>query len=487
MRKTMLLLAFIGLAGLLRGTDQTVNLSGTWVLNVQESDPRARQGYLSSPLVIVQTEDELQLHITNNGKRTYESFRLDGKNSVTQMPNGAEVTIKVKLKRDAIEVTNENKYPGGEAKITRKYSLSKDGKTLNMSTAGMKLVYRKAEAAFEAASQPKSQSPPTKVLKPESYAAAALEAVRSRRPDERTRIEVVGAPVLKPAGSRLPAIAPDAIVRVNLCSGEIVSEQAMVFFFEGRPPMPQFSPPKDNPFPKATMNRNELEEISGELESFFADAVDVGRGAERFYRYLPDDIRSLLKHPDRKFRLYMPPGAVDPSWREKLAEEAAARGATPTPLEGVDGWREKLSDDELRRFVALTLETLIQQSLLEVIGHSKEARDQAARQRPQTLVSNPREAIKLAEEIVSQNRRLLKAVDILNPEHLKPTSGYMELLIGKGFVVKEVSQPNPCPCFHLSPEDAALYVSSFGAPFGGPSLHFSRMSGKLRIVCVALP
>jgi hypothetical protein len=482
----MLLLFFIGLAGLLRGNDQTINLNGTWVLNVQESDVHAKQGNVSGPLIIVQTENEIQIHFNFHGQRAYESFRLDGKKHITRMPNGTETTIKATLKRNAFEVTNDLNYPGGGGKVTRKYSLSKDGKTLNLSTAARKLVYYKADTAFETALIPTSQGPQAIALIPEYYAAAALEAVRRQRLEEGTRIELIEAPVLKPAGSRLLEIAPDAIVRINLYSGEVVREQAMVFFFEGGPPMPQFSP-QNNPFPKTTMNRKELEEISGELESFFADAVDISRGSERFYPYFPDDIRSLLKHPDRKFRLYMPPGAVDTSWREKLAEEAAARGTKTTPLEGLDKWREKLSDGELRRFVALTLDTLIQKSLLEIKGYAKKARDQAARQRPQTLASNPREAIKLAEEIVSQNRRLFEKTGILNPEHLKLTSGYMELLIGKGFVIKEVSQSNPCPCFHLSPENSALYVSSFGSPSGGLSLHFNRVGEKLRIVCMGLP
>jgi hypothetical protein len=484
MRETVLLLAFIGLAGLLRGTDQTVNLSGTWVLNIQESDVHARQGNVSGPLIILQTENEIQIHFDFHGQPAYESFRLDGKKHVTRMPNGAETTIKATLTRDAFKVTNDLNLPGGGGKVTRKYSLSKDGKTLHLSTALRKLVYNKADTALETAFIPTSQDPQAIALNPEYYAARALAAVQRQRLDE--GIEVIGAPVLKTAGSRLIEIAPDAIVRINLYSGEVVREQAMVFFFEGGPPMPQFSP-QNNPFPQTTMNRKELAKISGELESFFAVAVDVSRGSERFYPYFPDDIRSLLKHPDRKFRLYMPPGAVDSSWREKLAKEAAARGTKPTPLEGIDGWQEKLSDDELRRFVALTLDTLIQKSLLEIKGYAKKARDQAARQQPQTLVSNPRKAIKLAEEIVSQNRRLLEKTGILHPEHFKLISGYMELMIGKGFVVKEVSQSNSCPCFQLSPEDAALYVSPFGAPSGGLALHFSRMGGKLRIVCVGLP
>jgi len=226
-----------------------------------------------------------------------------------------------------------------------------------------------------------------------------------------------------------------------------------------------------------------MQQVAIELDSFFTAAVDVSRGSERFYPYLPEDIRSLLKHPDRKFRMYMPPGAVDPSWREQLARKDVRRSG----LDGLDGWNEKLSDDELRRFVALQLDAVVQQAWLAVEGYVKEVADQAARHRPDALVANPREFVKLLEESISQNRSLLEKAGVLSPEHLKQASSYMKRMIGQGFLVKEISKPEPCPCFVSSPPDATLYVTSWGSPSGGPALHFTRMGGTLRIFCTALP
>lgn len=488
MKKSMLLLSVLGLLSLLPAAEPSVNFSGYWEFNVQKSDAQARKGNASVPLVIVQTENEIQLCRTVNGRRADERYQLDGKKIVMQLSDGKKTSIEAKLKGNTFEITNENEYAGGKNKFTRKYSLSKDGKTLNVSmvsnasSAGQKLVYSKADAAPGAAYQPSNPGPSEKAVKPEAYAAAALESVKNQRSVDGLNLEIVGEPVLKPDGSGLHANAPDAIVRVNLNKGTTVGEQAMVVFANNRPTRTLFSP-QESPFSKGTLDRPELQQVANELDSFFTAAIDVSLGSERFYPYLPKDIRSLLKHPDRKFRMYMPPGAVDPSWREQLAREGVRRSA----LDGLAGWKEKLSDNELRRFVALQLDVVVQQSLLGVKGYVKEAMDQASRQRPEALVSNPREFIKLLEENISQSRSLLEKTEVLSSEYLIKASGYMKLMIGQGFVVKEISKPDPCPCFISSPADATLYVTSWGSPSGGLALHFARTGGTLRIVCAALP
>jgi hypothetical protein len=58
-----------------------------------------------------------------------------------------------------------------------------------------------------------------------------------------------------------------------------------------------------------------------------------------------------------------------------------------------------------------------------------------------------------------------------------------------GFVVKEVSEPNPCDCFQLSAADATLYsilFCSLRMTEGSRVLHFCRNGENLRIVCVAI-
>jgi hypothetical protein len=337
-----------------------------------------------------------------------------------------------------------------------------------------------------AAGQQANSDPQAKVVKPESYAAAALELVKKQLSVDGLNLEIVGEPVLKTDVSGLIAAAPDAIVLVNLNSGATVKGQALVIFSSNRPATTLFSPPKGG-FSVGTLDQTELQQVANELDSFFTAAVDVSRGSDRFYPYLPDDIRSMLKHPDRKLRMYIPPGAVDPSWREKLAQDAVSRSAKPAPLEGLDGWNEKLSDDELHHLVALHLDVVVQQTFLLLRGYEKEVMAQANRQRPEALVSNPRKFIKLLEESIAHNKSLLQKSEFLSPDHLKVSSRYMRRVIGQGFLIKEVSKPDPCPCFMSPPADAALYVTSFGSPSGGLTLHFTRLGGSLRIVCAAIP
>jgi hypothetical protein len=486
MQRTIFFLCVFGFIRVLPAADQPANFAGTWILGTQKSDRR----YLAKgPLVIVQTAKEIiTSNITADGKLAVDSFRPDGEKHTLRSPNGSEASIQAKWKGNALEVTNENIYQGGKAKATRRYSLSKDGKTLNIDGGfgGYKLVFHRSDTVPDSAPPSGSPVAQSQVLNSQTYAEAALQLVRKERFNGAIRLEVIGKPVLKPERLSLHASAPDAIVLINLHDGESVREQALVMFRSNGPAATVFSP-KKSPFSGSLIGRTELQKVANELDSFFSVALDVSRGSERFYPYLPDDIRSLLKFRDRKFRMYMPPAAVDPSWRDKLSEEAASRGAKLPALEDIEGWNDKLSDDELRRFVALQLDVLIQQSLLAIGGYVNEVMEQAARQRPQVLASNPRDFIKILEEAVSQNKRLLEKAGYLDPEHLSLTSGYMKRFMGQGFLVKEVSKPDPCPCFQSSLADAALYVTSIGSPSGGPALHFGRTGDSLRIICAAIP
>jgi hypothetical protein len=56
---------------------------------------------------------------------------------------------------------------------------------------------------------------------------------------------------------------------------------------------------------------------------------------------------------------------------------SVAYSAKPAPLEGLGGWNEKLSDDELRHLVALQLDVVVQQTFLLLRGHEKEVMAQA--------------------------------------------------------------------------------------------------------------
>lgn len=481
MRITALMLFVLGAFPFLTAADRPADFSGTWILDARKSDDRAVDSNVSGPLVIVQSENEIQLHITVQGNRAYESFRLDGSKNITRLPNGHESTIETTLKKNTLEITNQNKYPGGIAKMTRRYTLSKDGKTLKMSSGGTTWVYRRSENTPVAAARPQNPSPAVTTSKVGNHVAEAFEAVKKLQATDGLQLEVMGEPVLKPDGARLQPSIPDAIVLVNLKDGQTIRKQAIVLLASGRPPSARFSPQPF--FSQSAMDQTEFQQVANELELFYSDAADISRGSERFYPYLPDDIRSLLKHRDRKLRMYMPPGAVDPAWRETLAQGMASGNS----LDGISEWQEKLSDEELRRFVAVQLNAVVQKTFLAIGGYEKEVAAQADRQRPQATVSNPREYTKQLEENVAQNRSLLQRAGFLSPDRLKATSSFIKPLIGYGFIEKEVSNPNPCPCFAPVPENAAFYVTSLGLPSGGLALHFSRIGGRLRIICAALP
>ncbi len=351
---------------------------------------------------------------------------------------------------------------------------------------------------------------------PEVYAERAMAEVRKNLDSqgmnsEEFRFKLVGNPVVKPdcsglhpegsSRSRHPeatAGLPDAFVHINVYRGSVFKERATVIFMNQKP-LIRFSG-RESPgsaFSEAAMDEEELQQVGERLDPFFATAVDVSRGSERFHSFLPLDIRSLLKHPDPRFRLYMPPAAVEPSWREMLLKETGSRKAGP--FDGVDNWKKKLSDKDLRSFVAMTLDLAVQQNWTAFEGLPQEPE---ARLEPQLLVSNPKEYIKLLQKTVSQNRRLLEKAGVLAPSHLRLTSDYLKQLIGRSLIVKEVSGPEPCPCFLLPylgdnyisspeaeleamdkvPEDAALYL--FGME--GLRLHFSNLDAFPRIACIAI-
>ena len=245
------------------------------------------------------------------------------------------------------------------------------------------------------------------------------------------------------------------------------------------------------------MDGAELQQITKGLDPFFTTALDVTQSSERFYSFLPGNIRSLFKHPDRKFRMHMPPGAVDPSWREVLSGETYYPGKGS--LDGVDGWKKKLSDEELRRFVALSLDLIFQQVWLAFEGLEG---DLGSNLKPRLLISNPAEYIKQLEKSVSKNRRLLEDEDVLTSEHLKLTSDYMKQLLRPSTIIKEVATPKPCSCFLLPylgeefifnreselearkkiPEDAKLYLYRMA----NVNFHFSNVETNPQIVCIAL-
>jgi hypothetical protein len=325
--------------------------------------------------------------------------------------------------------------------------------------------------------------------KSEDYTQRALGAVRSELEDrnenpDKLRLAAAGELILKPdcsglhsKGAKAPE-APDAIALINLYKKNSIREQAKVMFLDGQPEVALSR--RLSGFSVDEMDEAELRLAAKEIDSYFTTAVNIQLGSERFYKYLPENIRSMFMYSDRKLRMYMPPGAVDESWREQLSKELASRGARQRPLQGIDGWREKLSDDELRQFAALTLDLTAQGIWFAFEGLEG---IEGSNLKIEQLVSNPPGYIGILKEAVSKNRSRLESSGFLGPEHLNLTSSYIKQLMGEGLIVKEVSHPKPCPCFKEGLKDKTLYLVSMG-PW---RIHFSRTNAIPRIACIALP
>ena len=514
MKKAMFLMGFLGICGLLLASDEPADFSGTWILDAKKSFVRGRalDENEKAPLVIVQTENEIRISVSVSGRRLgYESFRLDGEKALIPGPQGAGLTVKTRLKGNKLEIEKENRYSGRISKTWSKYSLSKDGKTLKLESPGRTLVYKKVDTMPGSASQPENPGPQAEILKPESLSAAAIESVKKQRPDRKLHFVVAGGPVVRPDPSPLPgkrssdsqrsAAArrfPDAFVTVDIYRGSRFQEKAVVVFMNRKQAVQFYGQKSErSSFSEDVMDGEEVRKVAEGMDSFFKTALDISQSSERFNAFLPENIRSLFKHPDRKFRMHMPPGAIDPSWKEMLSKAADRPGRGP--LDGVDGWREKLSDKELRRFLSLSLDFIFQQIWLSFEGLEG---DPGTQLKPALLISNPPEYMKLLEKSTSLNRRLLEEEGVLTPEHLRRASDYMRQLLGPCNTVKEVAKSEMCPCFLLPylgegyiynraselearnkiPSDAKLY--SF--QMANLNFHFSIEDTNTRIVCIAM-
>lgn len=198
--------AFIGfcvlfLASGALAADEPANFSGTWIQNMKESDPapvpirnlgaptnveRMGGGFPGgmgggggfpggmggglpgskpnqppaepAPLVIEQTENEIQIKSTAKGMGgadtpITESHKLDGKDLVEMVPypnspDPVKRTTKVSLKKNKLQIKQTTATPQGDNEIKKDYSLSKDGKklTLNVKTTmGMGLMVMQTE------------------------------------------------------------------------------------------------------------------------------------------------------------------------------------------------------------------------------------------------------------------------------------------------------------------------------------------------------
>ncbi len=159
--------------------DGNSDFSGTWILDIEESDPvpkpvnimnmggtpvdvsrgsggmggsgysvsipiggvRPQQQDPNAPLVIKQSRNAITIitRINVNGKETLitDRYILDGKKrektvQIPDTPEGVEQTVKASSKKRKIKLEIKTPYPQGESTLTKEFSLSKDGRTLKL-------------------------------------------------------------------------------------------------------------------------------------------------------------------------------------------------------------------------------------------------------------------------------------------------------------------------------------------------------------------
>jgi TonB family protein len=168
-KSSFLLLAVFAFFGLLSAADQPINFSGNWELDVQKSNlPGNVAGEKPAPYTIVHKGGEFQIRTV----RAFETFTLDGKETVESMPDSAPAPFKsdrritkATLEQGRVKVIQEIRTENGQLRTSmeREWSLFRDVKTLALSTIRRNpdsgnsfprtLFFRRADAKPDSASQ----------------------------------------------------------------------------------------------------------------------------------------------------------------------------------------------------------------------------------------------------------------------------------------------------------------------------------------------
>lgn len=249
------------------------------------------------------------------------------------------------------------------------------------------------------------------------------------------------------ADSSSQAPGPDAFIRTIVRESNVFQQPALVFLargtagallsYSGTPGTGGFLP----------LEEEEWREVARALEPFYAAAVDITRGPERFHRFLPAEMREMLRHAQRKMRLFLPRAAVD-----------------------------ELPEKELRRFVALAFDTHTVQAWAAFEGVQHRVRE---RPRNQMIDENPGAFMASVERALAEARVALRDIGALDARHMDLCAAYMRHLVGEGVVAREDPMRDPVRL----PSGARMYSALLGAP-GGVYVHFVIEKGTVQIVAV---
>ena len=174
------------------------------------------------------------------------------------------------------------------------------------------------------------------------------------------------------------------------------------------------------------MEEREWQNMTASLDSFFADAVDVTRGAERFVPYLPENMRQMLDLRGEKNRIWLRPEAI-----------------------------ARLSHDQLRRFVSLIFDQAVLTVWSEVSGVPWSSGFNASQIR-----RDPPSAIASLEASTAAVRKALVDGGAVTPERMAAAQRYVRRLLGEGYMVRESPRRDGIKL----PRGARMYTVMLGGP-----------------------
>ena len=276
-------------------------------------------------------------------------------------------------------------------------------------------------------------------------AEQVLKAMRGRQ-DAAGQVNVSGPPTLLPEYARERATRdsrqlPEAFVLATIAVNGKFRESVLAVFRDGVPDV-RFSYRSSSGF--LPLEEREWKELSAPLAAFYEVAADVTRGPERFDRFLPEDMRRMLDLKAEKNRLFLPADAV-----------------------------RRLSNDHLRRFVALHLDAIALAAWVALADIRPAARlwsPREVRQEPERMIAD-------AEQSLAAVRGELWTSGALEPPRVAASTGYVRRLLGEGLVVRE--DPARDGIQNL-PRRTRMYTVDFASVFP----HVVLIDGRLTIVAI---